>query len=59
MFMIYFHIKYHLPSSNSSSVTANKLKAEENVHTAAMLLYYVNKGKGKGKAFPVTGYEGP
>jgi hypothetical protein len=40
MFMVLLHTKFHMPSSNGSLVIVVKLKAKENVRTAAMLLFY-------------------
>jgi hypothetical protein len=36
----YFHIRLHDPSASGSLVIFIKLKAKENVHTAALLLIH-------------------
>jgi hypothetical protein len=42
MFIIFVHTKCHIPSSNSPLDKSAKLKATENVHIAALLLFYVS-----------------
>jgi hypothetical protein len=41
MFMISLGIKFHMPGTSGSLVTAIKLKAKENEHTATMMLFYI------------------
>jgi hypothetical protein len=38
--MTYLHIKFHIPSSNSSLVIAIKLKARDKISTTVILLIY-------------------
>jgi hypothetical protein len=43
MIMIYLHTKFHMPRSNSSSITAVKLNAKNNFWMATMLFYVLQK----------------
>jgi hypothetical protein len=41
MFTIYFYTKFHMPSSNSSLITATKPKAKYRFCTVIVLFFYI------------------
>lgn len=42
---LYFHMRLHNPSASGSLVLVIKLRAEENVDSAVMLLFHLNKSR--------------